>query len=116
MSETTRRPLKRLGLLSGLDLSEPQPDLGVADTLADHSTTTDDRATAEPPREVRTPGGRPSDTMRRTSVYLSAAMLRRLKELAVARDCKVNDLLVEGAASVIRESGHTPTTTSRDVR
>lgn len=116
MNETTRRPLKRLGLLSGLDLTSPQPDLGAADTLADHTTTPDDHAAAEPLHEVPTTNGRPSNTTRRTSVYLSAGMLRRLKELAVARDCKVNDLLVEGAASVIRESGHTPTTTSRDVR
>ncbi|MCJ2106274.1 hypothetical protein MKK70_12970 [Methylobacterium sp. E-041] len=114
MSETTRRPLKRLGLLSSLDLPAPSSDPSVADAPTDHAITPGDQATAEPLRDVQTPG-HPSDTTRRTSVYLSAAMLRRLKELAVARDCKVNDLLVEGAASVLRENGHTPPTTSRDM-
>ncbi|MCJ2024439.1 hypothetical protein [Methylobacterium sp. J-067] len=115
MSETTRRPPKRLSLLSGLDLTGGQPDAGAAATPAGYAAIPADHAMPEPPREVRTPG-RPSNTTRRTSVYLSSAMLRQLKQLALARDCKVNDLLVEGAAAVLRESGYPLTSTSRDVR
>ncbi|MGU3421179.1 hypothetical protein [Methylobacterium sp. D54C] len=107
MSDPTRRPRKRLDLLGSLD------DLGGTPPGSGPSATPAERGPAERSRESPAPS-RGSEATRRTSVYLSAAMLRRLKELALARDCKVNDLLVEGAEMVLRESGHLPSPVRRD--
>ncbi|MBB5764451.1 MAG: hypothetical protein ACAH20_10670 [Methylobacteriaceae bacterium] len=107
MSDPTRPPRKRLDLLGSLD------DLGGAPPGSGPSAIPVERRPAER-SEVCPAPGRGSAATRRTSVYLSAAMLRRLKELALARDCKVNDLLVEGAEAVLRESGHLPSPVHRD--
>ncbi|MBE7196764.1 MAG: hypothetical protein INR70_03035 [Parafilimonas terrae] len=107
MSDPTRRPRKRLDLLGSLD------DLGVTPPGSGPSAIPAERGPAAR-SEVCPAPGRGSEATRRTSVYLSAATLRRLKELALARDCKVNDLLVEGAEMVLRESGHLPSPVRRD--
>lgn len=41
----------------------------------------------------------------RTSIYLPPGALRALKEIALDRDCKVNDLLREGVEAVLRKHG-----------
>ena len=105
MSKPTQRPSKRLSLLSDLD------DLVEASTGIEADSK--DRMLTGGHRGVPSSGRVPAPT-RRTSVYLPAATLRRLKEVALARDCKVNDLLVEGAEAVLRESGHLPSPTSQD--
>lgn len=40
-----------------------------------------------------------------TSFYLTPAVLKALKQIAVERDCKVHDLLVEGVRWVMAKYG-----------
>jgi hypothetical protein len=44
-----------------------------------------------------------------SSIYVPKPAYRKLREIALARECKVHDLVLDGIDSVLREHGH-PTT------
>ena len=44
-----------------------------------------------------------------SSIYVPKAAYRKLREIALARECKVHDLILDGIDTVLREHGH-PTT------
>ncbi len=58
--------------------------------------------------------GRGSAATRRTSVYLSAAMLRRLKELALAATARSTTCWSRARRRSCAESGHLPSPVHRD--
>ena len=62
----------------------------------------------EPQAAQRAPSGD------RTSIYLPPGALRALKEIALDRDCKVNDLLIEGVEAVLRKHGRLLTPSFKD--
>jgi hypothetical protein len=44
-----------------------------------------------------------------SSIYVPKSAYRKLREIALARECKVHDLILDGIDAVLREHGH-PTT------
>jgi hypothetical protein len=59
-------------------------------------------------RNVKTVNVQKQETSGRlphTSFYATPAVLKALKEIAVARDCKVHDLLNEAVKRVMEENG-----------
>jgi hypothetical protein len=87
---------KRPSILGNLDL-EPEPS----------SAPTPERTTSkvvkmEAPQ--RTPA--PASDLVRSSIYLSKAAHRRLKEIGLVEDKKVHDLIMEGIDAVIAKRGH----------
>ena len=44
-----------------------------------------------------------------SSIYVPKPAYRKLREIALARECKVHDLILDGIDVVLREHGH-PTT------
>ena len=55
-----------------------------------------------PPRQTR-------PDIVHSSIYVPKAAYRKLREIALARECKVHDLVLDGIDSVLREHGN-PTT------
>ena len=55
-----------------------------------------------PPRQTR-------PDIVHSSIYVPKVAYRKLREIALARECKVHDLVLDGIDSVLREHGH-PTT------
>lgn len=44
----------------------------------------------------------------KTSLYLPPKAHRKLKEIALANDCKVHDLVIDGINKVLKENGFPP--------
>jgi len=89
MTESTGRGRKRPSLIDVY----PSPASHTADGMLLEPTG------IEPQAAERAPSGD------RTSIYLPPGALRALKEIALDRDCKVNDLMLEGVEAVLRKHG-----------
>ena len=89
MTESAGRGRKRPSLIDVY----PSPAHPVADGMLPGPTGIAPRAAQ------RAPSGD------RTSIYLPPGALRALKEIALDRNCKVNDLLIEGVEAVLRKHG-----------
>ena len=59
--------------------------------------------------EAAPPARRARPDVVHSSIYVPKAAYRKLREIALARECKVHDLVLDGIDSVLREHGH-PTT------
>jgi hypothetical protein len=89
MTESEGRGRKRPSLIDVY----PSPARPAAENMPSGTTG------IEPQAAERAPSGD------RTSIYLPPGALRALKEIALDRDCKVNDLLIEGVEAVLRKHG-----------
>lgn len=55
--------------------------------------------------DVAVPKMKATKTRSHSSFYVSPKVLKTLRELALKRDCKVNDLICEGIRRVLAENG-----------
>lgn len=82
---------KRPGLLANVDMGQGTP--------APSTNVVEISTAAEAPKPA------PAATTVKTSLYLPPKAHRKLKEIALAQDCKVHDLVVQGIDKVLAENG-----------
>ena len=80
---------KRVNLLTGIDMS-----------------TAEKQAAAPPTNMTEQPqSARPDKKVVKSTIYLSPVVHYKLKEIALAKGCKVHDLFIEGIDKTLLENG-----------
>ena len=85
-------------------MKPPRPSLISDLLLRQHQQPETEAPEIQPP-----PARRPRPDVVHSSIYVPKPAYRKLREIALARECKVHDLVLDGIDSVLREHGH-PTT------